>query len=857
MKDLTHYFHFPAKQKEDKILNENVTTLNGDSGDVKSHNFFKGLSQPSHVVEISSSSSSSSDIKDSPSGVRTSARTARSNKKLNFEVTDDVNNHTGSVEHELHSTVLQDMVDLSTSQRTPIRTSEKELCSETGFSKTASCGKKKLKKKQLNLSSKKTNNSDSSEKSLYMETEVIKEALLEKPVQEKRHSLLFQRNGVYSSSTKCCVDDLYDEAKCGFERGVTITTSVGKHSDKIPTVSNQSIDAFHVLMSSRILQSPLKASQGTEDHMSPERKKTGTVVAKTLMKTATVKENRKKRKKILGGLAERQRMKKAKPSDTFPEMKLEKVPVVVVSESDSDDERNVALYKDTEYFKVKHGNRDVHGECDDMFLKENGDRSAESCNEKKHDKGVSCDSLTCGKRDATILRKMGRNGSKLLHKNGRKLTLEETVDRRSKHQKTQDKLMNQECVHNSKLSTRKLDKSRSNFVHKNSNQVVVGETTGDCVEPKNNHIHLKELVVKVEKLSTKKCLEYNDSVPKGRRKPVVSEKDQICVSEAIEKEGRKDLSLSEDRKVNCHLSVCNTEMLSQLSTPTNICVTQCNKTLSKCSFQQEMKTLGKKTSNCQANSKSGNDAEKNETLIEEDSSEEENHEQKESHKEDKTNKAFTVSTVDSKCEMQIEPKNHLPSPDKTKKRNSLFSYFNKVSKDETPFKPEKIMVEVQIHSPPVSPSVEKRSTNVAVCKREHRRRCIRSKVLDLADQIVVLESHIVKPAADDSSLSVILPKESKDISNLKTLPSSGGWKMRVRLRELPVQAPSDSDTGKHFIWWYPTLFAKHTFKSSHLTCFITAIRLFHTHTSQAVTMPPAVISTNQKLYLPLVLLSLF
>jgi len=826
MKDLTHYFHFPAKQKEEKILNENVTTLNGDSGDVKSQNFFKGLSQPNHVVEISSSSSSP-DVKDSPSGVRIRAR---SNQKLNLEVTDVVNNHTGSTEHDLHSTVLQDTLGLSTSQRTSIRTSDKELCSETGFSKTASCGKKNLKKKIVNFSSKKTYNSDSSEKTLCMETEVIKEALLKKSAQEKRPSLLFQRNGIYGSSAKCCAGGLNDETKCGVGRGVKIKTSIDKHSGKVPTVSNQSIDAFHILMSSRNLQSPVSPEE-TEDHTCPDRKKTGTIVAETLMKTPTVKENRKKRKNILGDLAERQRKKKAKPSDTSPEMKLEKVPTVrykklVVFESDSDDEGNVALYQDTDIFKVKDGNKDVHGECGDMILEENDDKSAESCNEKKHDKGVSWDSLTCGKRDATMLRKMDRNGSKLLHKNGRNVTLEETVDHCSKHQKIQHKVMNQESAHNSKLSTEKVDKSRSNFVHKNSSQVLVGETTGDCLGPEKCHTQLKELVVEVERLSTKKCLEYN--ILEGKRKPVVSEIEQIYVSEAVKKEGKIEVSVSEDRKVNGQLSVCNAKMPSQLSTTTNSCVTQCNKIPSNCSFQQEVKTFSKKSSNCQANSKCGNDAEKNETLIVEDTSEEENHEQKECHKPDKTNKAFIVSTVDSKCEMQPEPKKHLPSPDKTKKRNSLFSYFNKVSKGETPFKPEKIVVEVQIHSPPVSPSVEKR-TSVAVCKREQRHRCIQSKALDLADQIVVLESHIVKPAADDSAFSVMLPKESMDINKLKSVPSSSGWKMRVRLRELSVQALSDSDTGKNFLGWYPRFIAKSTFKSSHLTCFIPTIRLFHIH----------------------------
>jgi hypothetical protein len=854
MKDLTHYFHFPAKQKEDKIFNENAITLDGDSDDTKSRNFYKGLSEPSHVVEIgssssasSSSSSSGSDIKDSPSRVRTSARRARSDKKLNFEVTDDVNYHTEDVEHDLHSTMLQDMMDISTSQGTPIRTSDKEPCSETCVSKTASCGKKKLKKKKVNLSSKKTNNCDSRENFLCVKTQVINEALLEESAQKKKHSLLFERNGILSPSANCCVDGLNGETKCGFETGMTNKTSTGKHSDKISTISNESTNAFHILMSSRILQSPLKVSPDeTEDHMCPDRKKAGTVVAETLMKSATVKESGKKRKKILEDLAERRRMKKAKPSDTSPEMKLADIPIVrckklvVVPESDSDDERNVGLYQDTDIFKVEDGDKHVHGEFGEMFLEEKGDKSAESYNEKKHDKGACCDSLTCEKRDATTLRRVDGNVIKLLHKNGGKWALEETADYCSKHQKKQDKVMNQESLQNSKLSTRKLDRSRSNLVHKNSSKLLVGETTDDCSGPEKDHIQLKELVVKVERLSTKKCLEYTESVLKGRRKPVVCEKEQIYESEALKKEGKKQASMSEDRKVKCQLSVCNTKMPSQLPTTTNMLVTQCNKTPLKCSFQQKVKTLGKKSSNRQENVKFGNDA----------GSEEENHEQKEFYKQGKTNKSFTVSTVDSKCEMLTEPKKHLPSPDETKKRNSLFSYFSKVSKDEAAFKPEKITVKVQIHSPPLSPSVEKRCTSVTVCKRERRRCCVRSKVLDLADQIVVLESQIVKPASDDGDLSETPLKESKEISSLKTSPSSSGWKIRVRLRELPVQALSDSDTGKNLIWWYPRFFAKSTFKSFCLTCFICAIRLFCVHTNHAVTAPPAVTSTNHKLFSP-------
>jgi hypothetical protein len=823
------------KQKEDKVLNKNVTTLHGDSDQAKSLKSYKGPSQPSHVVAISSSSSSSSGIKDSPSGVRSRASGARSHQKQNFELVIDVDNHTESVEHDIHSTMLQDVVNVSTAFRTPIRTSDKELCSETDFSKTASCGKQKIKKKKINLSSKKTNNSDSRGKSLCMETELIREAFLEESTQEKKHSRLFQRNGIYSPSAKGCVGSLNDETKCGFETGTTGKSSVGKPSDKITTILNESTNAFHILMSSRTLQSPCSESvDETADHVCPDKRKTGITVAETLMKTAAVKENRKKRKKILEDLAERQGLKKAKLSYTSTDIKLEKIPtvrckrLVIVSESDSDNERNVGLCQDTDTFKVKDDDKHVHGECGQIFLEENGEKSIKSCNEKKHDRGVSC-----GKCDATTLTRMDRNGSKLLHEDGRKLTVEETANSCSKHQKKQDKVINQESLHNNKLkhqkkqdkvinqeslhnnklSARKLDRSRNSLVHKNSSKVLVGEITNDCSGLEKDHIQLKELVIKVEKLSAKKCLEYSDSVHKGRTKSVVYEKEQVYESEAIKikKEGSKRGSKSEDRKVNYQLSVDNTEMPSQLPTTTKMFVTHCNKTPFKCYFQQGVKTLGKGVSDHQNNGKRENDAEKNELWIEEDSSEEESHEQKEFPKEDKTNKAFTVTTVDSKCEMLTEPKKHLTSPDETKKRSSLFSYFNKVSKDEVPFKPEKITVKVQVHSPPVSSLVENRRTSVVVCKREQRRHRVQSKVLDLADQIMVLESHIVKPAADDSAVSVTPPKESKAINNSRTSSSSSGWKMRVRLRELPVQAPSESDTGTDFIYWYSRFIDKCTF----------------------------------------------
>jgi hypothetical protein len=93
--------------------------------------------------------------------------------------------------------------------------------------------------------------------------------------------------------------------------------------------------------------------------------------------------------------------------------------------------------------------------------------------------------------------------------------------------------------------------------------------------------------------------------------------------------------------------------------------------------------------------------------------------------------------------------------------------------------------------------VKKRCASVPEDKRKQNHR-VKSKVLDMEDQIIVLESHIVKPATDSSAVFVITPKKHNEIDSMKTPPSSSGWKMRVRLRELPPQ-PIPDDAGMNFI----------------------------------------------------------
>ncbi|PNF27779.1 hypothetical protein B7P43_G09230 [Cryptotermes secundus] len=752
MKAITYYLQFPAGEKEDKDQNGNgrLPVLNGDSDEAGAQKIHKGLFKTASVVEKSSCPSLfSSEIKNSPSFVRTSTRRVRSKCKIQFKMTSDADNSNESVELDRHSIILQDKEDVSISQTTSIKTSVKELHDETGSLQTVSVGKQNLKKKKkLSLSSQKVSNCDTTNKSLCVKSEVLNEIFVESS-RKTEDSLLFQGNGKSSLFVKCKLKDSLKEPKQhGFGTDVTNETCTDdKTSDKIPSRLNESNNAFHILMSSRIWQSPHEQGPDeTKDHTYSNRKKT-IVIADAPKKTVEIKENRKKRKKKLDVVRKR-RIKKAKLSDTSSEIEIgaEKKPVVrskkvvIVPESDSDGEGNTALGQSIDTLKSKAEDKQDHRGCGKMVVEETDDDYAEQSDEKE-----------------------------LMKKD--------------------DKVVNQDSLMNSKLSTRtsrKMDGSKSRLSHKTSSKHILEEIKDNCSEPEQDHLHLKKLVVKVEKISpekliqisTQKCYEGSEKkVRKGRGKLVVGGK------------GTKEKgSEREDRMVNCQLSIHKAKMSPKLPKSTKKFVIQCNKSTGKSFFERRVKLVKKSE---QESGEFGK--KKSETWIEDTDSEEENQKQTEMNKKDKTNKAASVSTIDSNCEIPADPKKHIPFPEETKKRNSLFSYFNKVSKDEVLLKPEKIKVEVQIHSPPSSPSVKQRRTSVPEDKRKQIH-CVKSKVLDMEDQIIVLESHITKPATDASSVFVVTPKKHNEINDMKTPPSGSGWKMRVRLRESPAQPVLD-DTG--------------------------------------------------------------
>lgn len=785
MKDLTHYFQFPVKEREDNKQKEDVgtTTLNGDCDETKPKKIYKRLLKPNYVVEKNSPLSSSSlEIKSSPLPVRSNSRgIVRSRHVTNSKMTNYVDS-TETVELDRHSTILQDSEDIAIFQRTPITTSRKRPCNETSSQKTANVEKQKEKK---------VSQSDNASKSLSVKSEVLNEIVIEDSPKKENHSLLFQKSkkstpsvkpkSVDSSedkSLKLCTKQttkkkglslslqksvqFVDTSNHGFETDIPNKACSDKPSDKVFPELNERTNAFHILMSSRIWQSPHGQSpdetEGQNVCTSPGRKQTTAVVAETSMKAAEIKENRKKRKKILEHMVEKRRGKKAKLNDTSSENEIEigKRPVVrskriiSVSESDSDD-RNMTLDQDSNILKARDGDKQVCRERGKMVVEETDDESAE---EKKQDEVMNQDSLTSSKLARRTSKKIDRSGSKLVHKNNRKL--------------------------------------------------LVDEMKVDSAEPEQK----KKLVVKLKRVSTKQVMKrstqkFHDSgkkVHKERWKLSGKEKD----SEVTKKETKTQGMVSEDRTVNCRLSVCKAKMsLRKLRKSTKEVVIRCNKSAVGSSFQQEVKTIASNSLNHQENGEFGNDSYLSERWIVEDFSEEER-KQTEFNKEDKRNRSFTVNSGDSNCEMLTEAKKYLQSPDsrrETKKRNSLFSYFNKVCKDEVLPKPEKIQVKVQIHSPPVSPSLKTRRSSIPNDKQERRQgRSVQSKVLDMEDQIVVLESHIVKPAVDGSAVFVITtPKKHNEISNLKTPLSSSGWKMRVRLRELPAQTVSGNDTGMNFM----------------------------------------------------------
>jgi hypothetical protein len=731
MKDLTHYFQFPAGSIEDKGQNGNggVTVFNSDEDG--SQKIDKGLSKSACVVENSSCySSSSSKSKNNPSYVRDRSRRIRSKNEKKFKMTSNADNSTEIVELDGHSTILQDE-DISISQKSLIKTSDRR------FLQTAGVGKQNLekKKKRLSLSSQKMNNCDTANQ-FSVKSEILNETYVESS-KKTEGSVLFQ--------IRCKLKDGSKETKNdGFGTDVANETST---DDKIPFVLNERNNAFHILMSSRIWQSPHECSPDeTKDHTHSDRKKTRTLIADTPLKTEEIRENRKKRKKKLEAMVEK-RTKKVKLGDTSSEIEVEvdkkllvrSRRIVIVAESDSDDSRSTVLGQSTDAVKAKDGETQVHRECGKVVVEETDDEYAEPSNEKE------------------LMKK-------------------------------RDKIANQDSLINSKLSTRtsrKINRGKSTLSHKESSKHILEEIKDDCSEPERDRLQLKKSEEissgKMIQISTQKCYEESEQkVRKGRRKLVTGRK-------RTNTQG----SERENRVVSCQVSIHETEILPpKLPKSTKKFDIQCNETPVKSLFQRRAKLVKKSH---QENGKSGK--KRSETRVEDDDSEEENQEQAEMNKKGKTKKASTVRTIDSKCDTSIEPKKHPPFADNTKRRSSLFSYFNKVSKGEVFQKPEKIQVQVQIHSPPVSPSVKKRHSNIPDDKRKRINRCVQSKVLDVEDQIVLLESHVVNPATDGSAVLTVTPKKHDEVNGMKTPPSSGRWKMRVRLRELPAQLIPD-DTGK-------------------------------------------------------------
>jgi hypothetical protein len=736
MKDLTHYFQCPAGGKEDKGQSGNggVTVVNDNSDEDGPQKIHKSA----YVVKNSSChSSSNSESKNNPSHVRSSRRRIRS---INETKTSNADNSTENVELDGLSTILQDE-DMSIPQKTPIKASDRELHDETKFLRTAGVGKQKLKKKKkerLSLSSQKINNYDT-DQSFSVNNELLNETFVESS-KKTEDSALFQKNGKCSLFVRHKLKNGSKEIKDGFGTDVANETST---ADKIPSVLNDRNNAFHILMSSRIWQSPHEHSlDETKDQTHSDRKKTRTVIGEASMKTAELREGRKKRKRKLEAMVEK-RTKKATLNDTSSdtETEVDKKPVVrsrrivIVAESDSDDNKNIALYQSTDTSKAKDDDKHVHRECGKMVVEETDDEYGEPNNE------------------------------------------EELM-------KEHDKIVNQDSLMNRKLFTRR-SMGKSTLSHKNSSKHILEGIKDDCSEPEQDCLQLKKpeeiSSEKLIQISTRKCYEESEQeIRKGRRKLVMG-------GIRTETQGFE----REDRLLDCQASVQETEILpSKLPKSTKKSAVQCNETPVRSLFERRAKLIRK----ChKEHGKSG--MKQSETQVEDDDSEEENQKQAEMNKKGKTKKASTVKTIDLKCDAPIEPKKHVPFSEDTKRTNSLFSYFNKVSKDEALQKPGKIQVKVQIHSPPVSPSMKKRSTNVPDDKRKRGNRPVLSKVLDTEDQIVVLESHTVNPASDGNAVAMITPKKGDEINGVKTPPSSSRWKMRVRLRELPAQ-PIPDDTGK-------------------------------------------------------------
>ncbi|XP_069701498.1 enhanced level of genomic instability 1 isoform X2 [Periplaneta americana] len=736
MKDLTHYFHCPVKEKEDS-QKENVGVINDDA---EEEEMYKVKKKHSHEKKLSLSSSSL-DIKESdgdgPSETKKAKKKIRSKRnKIDHDKTTFVSKNNGVTKRKRQRAVTQDEEDLSAClpRKVMKQVSDQATSSQSHVEKE----NVKFEFSQKTNSSIIENKTLESEKSKVSNNASVSDFPHEKDDCQSVKKILKSNSSIVSNHSQGDVGNstVGQQKKVSVKKAKSLSlkrtgtakksnseiiithTSPAEDSSKHSPVLSDRNNAFHILMTSRSWRSPHSTEESEE---SPDRKKTKTVVAETPERIAEIKENKKKRKNKLEIMVKKRKMNKNNLSNTLSDLNVEnktskETKRIIIPESDSDDDKDGANDHNKNVLKTEEESKKASKQ-NDSIVEETEVESKKQYNEKEQ--------LKKGKAFKKVV------SSK---------------------------------VHSSDKTPKKI-KRRERKLSSKGRKMVIDETDEDCSEPEESPVCTKKLVIKLEKLRTspRKIQNNTKQDAKAKLKFHMDSEDEIKRKEKKEHEGNSVLTIKKKQLSKSFRSdrdkstTSKQEVLQEnLSQSDNIIIIEEKKKKNQIKVKEEP---GKEMPGDKMK------AEKRTTKIDID---------------------LEYELSESTKECPLSPKR----TEETKKRNSIFSYFSKVTKEESFLKSEKIQVKAQVHSPPVSPSVKRRS--ISKDKEGSRRHSFRQRVSDKEDQIIVLESVVVT----EESKRITTPKKCIALDDLKTPPSANSrWKMRVKLRESSVEAVSDGETG--------------------------------------------------------------
>ncbi|KAJ9584257.1 hypothetical protein L9F63_021399, partial [Diploptera punctata] len=730
MKDLTHYFQLPSQERENKDQKEIV--------EIVRENYQQDLPR----ITKNHSKCNSIDNKDSFSsssviGGESKERTKQSGDKVKRKVVKSKSKNANTDEDKNVSpdidTSLQDNIQIET-EITAENSKNRSSLSSISSSKTSNNNKNIC----LSLRKNRNNGSSNEEK-----TQVTNEGHDEKVIARKKLKKNRESDASFNGKIKKRNSSLKgNEAlfhksfeNCSVSDSISVdnskTQNITEKVDSLKTSPplDDNRNAFYILMSSRSWKSPHDDANKTTSDQSSSEKKLKDQSTSQLH-SVEMKENKRKRKKKLESMIEQKMTKKIKCTDFTSEEKS--------AEKSSKIKKRITIVPESD--------------SDDDNILENSLKSKSNAKEntenslKKREK--ESNESTVYKNDKTSVIHQKFNVNKLAgnkEKMPKKSTSNETTEENKLVVEESDD-DDDDIIVSKKRARKKLKIDFNNLSVKINSRV----------SPRN-----KNNFIQAMKPKKKFVIESSGSDSEKEVKEEVTRKNHKHnrkQSESKNLTSEKESELNKKGPTKNHISDVSVNFVNEEK------------------INLEVKMDIKNTPNKHKSPKEFGSVNDHPLITLE--------RKKQSEKILVTNKNINSNAIN-------KDENNEQSGDT--KRNSLFSYFNKVTKNEVVSRSEKIQVKAQIHSPPVSPSSKHRNSMLSKVNKTDvvpRRRSSRNKVSGEEDQIIVLET-LKMSEVPNPNIGMKTPKRN-DGNWLRT-PPSNSWRMRVKLRDSSVEPSSGSD----------------------------------------------------------------